>query len=152
MSTFPNDAIPLTDSALFFGGKPRVPPSTDENAFIPLGHVSLDRSSTPSTYTISTFYISTALQGSGLGRAAMQTLDPVASNPPLNARTFLLKTNTREDWQRKEKWVALGRNRPVVSTQNWYERMEYVVYGRREWEWSEVDGEGRTWWASCVFR
>lgn len=74
----PKEALELSDTATSLGGKPRVP---TEESFLPVGHISLytqyeqeglDESiPVPGVYYISTFYVSAALQSSGLGRAAM---------------------------------------------------------------------------------
>jgi GNAT superfamily N-acetyltransferase len=67
----------------------------------------------PGLYFIATFYISAPLQGTGLGRAAMDAVETMATSEPLCAKTLALSTAT-SDCSTEEKWDALGRNPPKV--------------------------------------
>ena len=68
-------------------------------------------------YWIATFYVSSVLQGTGLGRAAMDTVEHMAISEPLCAKTLALSTVANEYEWREEKWkamAALGREPPKV--------------------------------------
>lgn len=112
-TTWPAESTPISDSCSNFGGKPRVP--NPARKFIPVGHISLDsenedpNAADPSRgiYRISSFYISRALQSAGLGRAAMDEIESLATAEPLNARTLTLGTAANEYVGKKEKWEAL---------------------------------------------
>lgn len=66
-------------------------------------------------YWISNFYISRALQGSGLGRAAMDTIENLAISEPLNAKSLALNAINKDDPNRVEKYKALGLQIPPAS-------------------------------------
>jgi ribosomal protein S18 acetylase RimI-like enzyme len=110
---------PISDTALSLGGKPRTP--SPEKTFIPVGHISLDAGSHPEepfeadSYRISTFYISSALQGAGLGNAAMDAVESMAINEPLNAKILWLCTISNTQEEQPGKWEALGRKPGTVS-------------------------------------
>ncbi len=97
-----NEKIHLMDTATSLAGKPRTTRRLAE--FIPVGHISLDfYNEDPSLadpskgiYYISTFYVSRALQGGGLGRAAMDAIEKMAIEPPLSAKVLALDTLSRE--------------------------------------------------------
>lgn len=76
--------------------------------FYPIGHVSLDEDNLdakdfgldlPATgvYWIKTFYVSQALRGKGVGRAAMDMIEAMAVEEPLCAKTLALDTMHRDD-------------------------------------------------------
>lgn len=79
-----------------------------------MGHISLDITEKSNEYLISTFYVSTVLQGSGIGRVAMETVEHMATSPPLSASMVKLMTMANRDFLEKEKWVALGRDTSKV--------------------------------------
>jgi hypothetical protein len=120
LAAFPNEGAALVDSATSLGGKPRTPDAGRK--FIPVGHISLNNEyekpgftdPVPGLYFISTFYISAALQGTGLGRAAMDAVESMANSEPLCAKTLALSSVSRESNERGEKWEALGREPPKV--------------------------------------
>ena len=66
-------------------------------------------------YGISNFYVSRALQGSGLGRAAMDTVENLAISEPLCAKTLALNAINKDDPDREEKYKALGLTIPPAS-------------------------------------
>jgi GNAT superfamily N-acetyltransferase len=66
-------------------------------------------------YWISNFYVSRALQGSGLGRAAMDTVENLAISEPLCAKTLALNAINKDDPEREEKYKALGLTIPPAS-------------------------------------
>jgi hypothetical protein len=122
-SAWPAESMPISDTAASLGGKPRIPNLS--RTFIPVGHISLDSENedpnaadaSRGIYRISSFYISTALQSSGLGRAAMDEIERLAVSEPLNAKTLTLGTVANEYEGKKEKWDAFreeGRVEPKV--------------------------------------
>ena len=114
----------MLDSATSFGGKPWTPAEAGKR-FNPVGHISLNSETVrrspeygnevPGVYYVVTFYISDVLQGAGLGRAAMDVVERMATSEPLCARTLSLNTVAREYPGRDERWAALEREPPKVS-------------------------------------
>ncbi|KAH8803187.1 hypothetical protein F5884DRAFT_498661 [Xylogone sp. PMI_703] len=94
---YPAESTPLLDTASSLGGKPRTPSNT---SFLPVGHISLSTDGTnpeltdasKGIYYISAFYVSNALQGLGLGRAAMDLVEKAVIDPPLSAKVLTLDT------------------------------------------------------------
>ena len=122
---YPQERMPLVDSAISFGGKPRTIP-LPQRVFIPVGHICLGyvgpayqysrpAEDTAGLYWISKFYISHALQGRGLGGAAMDTIEDLAISEPLCAKTLALDSIDKDDPQREEKYKALGLTIPPAS-------------------------------------
>lgn len=66
-------------------------------------------------YWISNFYVSRALQGSGLGSATLDTIESIATSEPLNAKTLAMNAINKYDPGREEKYEALGLPIPPVS-------------------------------------
>ncbi|KAH8679665.1 hypothetical protein BGZ60DRAFT_400400 [Tricladium varicosporioides] len=160
-STYPLEAAPLLDSAFSFGGKPRTIP-LPQTSFVPVGHICLGPPSAnyinigyapnePGMYWISNFYISRALQGSGLGRAAMDTVEKIAISEPLCAKILGLNAINKEDPEMEEKYSALGLTIPPFSNQGWYERRGYQIYKHVEKLFSKVDKTGKEWYWNAVF-
>jgi hypothetical protein len=120
----PEEKDPIVDTAISLAGKPRTTLRLSE-AFIPVGHISLDfynpdpSLANPSKWIfyISTFYVSRALQGGGLGRAAMDAIERMAIEPPLNAKVLALDTLAREQALDDDFWKDedLIGQRPKVS-------------------------------------
>lgn len=109
----------LVDSAVSLGAKDRSP--NRDFHFIPIGHISLDTEyqaagddPIPGTYFIAAFYVSEALQGSGLGRAAMDIVERTAISEPLLAKRLALSTANIDDPQRKARHIAHGKEVPKV--------------------------------------
>ncbi|KAJ8066630.1 hypothetical protein OCU04_005678 [Sclerotinia nivalis] len=158
----PQEKEPLVDSAISFGGKPRDILSP-QRTFIPIGHICLGPPSenylnlgyvsrTEGFYWISNFYISRALQGTGLGKAAMDTVENLAICEPLCASTLGLNTIDKVDPGREEKYKALGLVIPPFSNQEWYERRGYKGYKYVENLFGpKVDSTGKSWYWSAVF-
>jgi len=157
INTYPSEKTDLNDTATSLGGKARS--SRPEFKFLPVGHISLDTEyphsdyepNTPGVYYIAKFYISRALQSSGLGRAAMDKVELSAISEPLNAKILALSTVFAKQKGRKEKLAALGRNLPDVEPEDWYSRRGYVVYKTIEKCWSEVDSTGHEWFWTAVY-
>ncbi|KAI9740026.1 MAG: hypothetical protein M1818_004777 [Claussenomyces sp. TS43310] len=122
---YPQEQEPLLDSAISFGGQSRTIPSP-RRTFTPVGHISLGRGPTDyktsgfaqnaeGLYWISNFYVSRALQGSGLGSAAMDTVENLAISEPLCAKTLAMNAINKDDPDREEKYKALGLTIPPAS-------------------------------------
>lgn len=156
LEAYVEERTPLADSAISLGGKSRSP---THSQFSPIGHISLDSvNSSPELgdrskglYSINTFYISRALQSSGIGRAAMDEVEAMAQREPLNAKTLALLTVANDFPERDEKLKAQGKMRPPISLQDWYERRGYVVFKLDKKAWEEEDLEGKMWPFAAVF-
>ena len=77
-------------------------------SFHPVGHIALDMSypevdkfnfdiPREGVIWIKSLYISAPLQSGGLGRAAIDALEAMATSEPLSARTLMLDTMQRDD-------------------------------------------------------
>lgn len=98
--------------------------------FVPIGHIALDvRSPYTEKYQLNhpldgsavwvkSLWISNPLQAGGLGRAALDTLEAMATASPLNATTLLLDTMQKDDQRRLRPKIKVG-------TQEWYDRRGY---------------------------
>ena len=97
-----------------------------QTTFVPVGHICLGRVSSlyevagfsrdeEGLYGISIFYVSRALQGSGLGRTAMDMIENLAISEPLCARTLALNAINKDDPESEEKYRALGVTIPPAS-------------------------------------
>lgn len=140
MSTYPLEAAPLEDSATSFGGTPRE--GDKEVKFVPVGHISLDTSASldPDTYRIFSFYVSEALRGSGVGRAAMEALERIATSPPISAKTLVLTTLAKSNLKDLEKFAALERPVPKVGfcapfplSTHQQPNLSFPIFFGREW-------------------
>jgi len=152
----PGEAAPILDTATALGGKPRIPSS---QSFNPVGHISLDAESpypdqadaSKGLYCITTFYISRAIQGGGLGRAAMDTIESEAVNEPLCAKILSLDTLANESANRSEMWAEIGMKPPSLSNQDWYGRRGYKVWRFVEGHIQHRDPNGKVWPLDGVF-
>lgn len=101
------EGIPLLDTSVMVRGVAR---NASGNQLFPVGHISLDVENPevkklgleldlPPTdcYWLKTFYVSSALRNQGIGRAAMDIVEIMATEPPLNAKTLALDTVHKED-------------------------------------------------------
>ncbi|KAM5358351.1 hypothetical protein ACJZ2D_015367 [Fusarium nematophilum] len=131
LDLFPSERAPLIDTALSIRAQPRTP---TQEAIYPVGHISLDADNvdaerlnidlpTENVYWIKTFYVSKALRSKGIGRAAMDTVESMAINKPLLAKTLALDTVQKDDARR----LAYEKTGQVPRTVNheWYERRGY---------------------------
>ena len=124
-AAYPSESSSLQDTAPSYGGKPRTIP-LPQASFIPVGHICLgpapahyDDPKEPfaqGSYWISNFYVSRALQFSGLGRAAMDTAERIATSEPLNARILGLNAINKVDPDCEEKYKALNLPIPPVRS------------------------------------
>lgn len=122
--TFKLQAIDkLSDTAQSINAVPR---RASHQAFIPIGHISIDSLNPeanhlnldiPSSgvFWIKTFYVSHTVQGQGIGRAAMDEAEKIAAREPLNAQTLMLDTVERNDQVREEFALATYGSLPKVS-------------------------------------
>ncbi|KAH9210200.1 hypothetical protein DL95DRAFT_343412 [Leptodontidium sp. 2 PMI_412] len=158
-SAYSLESNPLLDTAVSYGGKHRSIPMPQQT-FIPVGHICLgpapsyyDDAKEPfaeGSYWISNFYVSRALQSSGLGRAAMDTAERIATSEPLNARMLGLNAINKVDVGCEEKYEALKLPIPPFSNQGWYERRGYVVYMDIPKAFSKTDSTGKAWYWDAV--
>ena len=85
-----------------------MPRDASNRRFVPVGHISLDAGTSDASelginlpsegvFGISTFFVTRALQGKGIGRAAMDAIESMATGEPLRARTLILTTVQKED-------------------------------------------------------
>ncbi|KAH7157973.1 hypothetical protein B0J13DRAFT_185425 [Dactylonectria estremocensis] len=123
----------LQDTSGSIRGTSRTP---TKESFYPAGHISLDPEN-PGTevfdldvpkkdiYWIKTFFVLRDLHSKGIGRAAMDTVESMAVEAPLCARTLALDT------VQKDNAIALEisrRGQPPKSTAHgWYERRHYQL-------------------------
>jgi GNAT superfamily N-acetyltransferase len=132
MSDISQDKSPLVDTAESLRAKPRKPTHTK---FYPVGHISLDDRNEKTgnfvldlpkegVYWIKTFYVSKALRSKGIGRAAMDIVESMATEEPLCAKTLALDTAEKEMQKKlyrekngKELGVSLGRCECLQSTE-----------------------------------
>lgn len=120
-SRHPKEKDPISDTATSLLQAPRTP--SVHTPFIPVGHISLDSENpydstladkSQHLYCITTFYISHALQSTGLGSAAMDAVELLAVKPPLRAQALALDTMAKERHDDVELWHAFGTERPKV--------------------------------------
>lgn len=84
-----------------------------------LEHLNLDVPDTGVIW-IKTLYVSNVLQSSGVGRAAMDALEDMATAEPFCATTLMLDTISKEDQARVDFATAFYGHVPKVSTSPWY--------------------------------
>ncbi|GJC96762.1 hypothetical protein ColKHC_05588 [Colletotrichum higginsianum] len=143
---------PILDTAQSIRAVSRTP---RETPFHPVGHISLDvdnphakRLNLPipkeNVYWIKSLYVSFALQSAGIGRAAMDMVESMATSEPLCARTLMLDTVSKEDQLRKESAVVAAGKLPVTPTHAWYERRGYRLIWTENnfYGFPETDGDG----------
>ncbi|KAK8055612.1 hypothetical protein PG993_000839 [Apiospora rasikravindrae] len=162
---FPGEAAPLRDSSRSILGRPHtVHPDiaaavTGGNSFVPVGHISLDgwhadpslhTSAANGVYSLTTFYVSQAMQGVGIGGAAVAECERMAKED-FGANTMTLDTISNEDVAADSpRRIALNRPIQKVTNQDWYMRRGYEVYQRRPNSWFDTDATGKQWWCTAV--
>ncbi|KFY29155.1 hypothetical protein V493_02510 [Pseudogymnoascus sp. VKM F-4281 (FW-2241)] len=146
---YPNESTAIYDSAVSIGGHQRDFSSSSSASFIPVGHISIDTIASTVVPTrlladpkerrlhISSFYVSNAIQGGGIGGAAMRAAERMAA-VVLGARVLTLDTvdkrvflpvaeggiNGGVDSYLKYRRMEV----PKFSVQSWYEKMDYEVF------------------------
>lgn len=120
-------SVPLEDTCQTLRSTVTIPSG---KTFVPIGHIALDTMQPAadkfnldiprdgSAVWIKSFWISNALQSGGLGRAALDTLEAMATQAPLSATTLLLDTLEETDQIRLRPYIK-------VSNQAWYRRRGY---------------------------
>ncbi|ROV98156.1 hypothetical protein VPNG_08593 [Cytospora leucostoma] len=124
-----------------------------------IGHISLDSEAHPpdlelanpidkSVLTINTLFILPEHRGGGIGRAAIEALEKVATVEPYgsrNCRTVALTTLSRrygedDEWRAiYEKLVGVEAPKRGKANEDWYTRMGYVKW-KDEGLWDGPDG------------
>ncbi|KAJ5591841.1 uncharacterized protein N7459_002210 [Penicillium hispanicum] len=123
----------LQDTAVAINAVPREP---TQKSFIPVGHISLDNGNpdaakidlglpTEGVFWIKTFYVSQSIQGQGIGRAAMDEVEDMATREPINAKILMLDTVQKDDQRRNEHAKANHGGAPKVTNEEWYSRRGY---------------------------
>jgi GNAT superfamily N-acetyltransferase len=173
----PKEATPLQDSAVAVGGRPRDSSSSRLlEPFMPVGHISVDTvASTPEPttlladpanhrYHLSALYISSAIQGGGIGSATMEAAEHMAATV-LGATIITLDTwdrrlitdDSKTEWREKFEYYsppALGP--PKFDPQGWYQRLGYKVIKEIQ-EFDERSGyclkreDGKAWCIPSVY-
>lgn len=151
---YPKDATPLVDTASTIRAVARTAPGV---SFRPVGHIAVDDSQ-PALLTygfdipvvgafwIKSLYISYPLQSAGVGRAAMDAIEKLATEPPLSARHLLIDTLHREDQLNEEIALAYHGAVPKVANQDWYARRGYRLIGEILNHYNDgEDSEGKKW-------
>ncbi|KAM7224235.1 hypothetical protein V8F06_000016 [Rhypophila decipiens] len=152
MEKYPEDAIPLADTASTIFKNPRLPPTVE---FFPVGHVGLAyrpeknaKIGLPPDIPISWLtgiYTSWALQGVGIGYATMQIAEKTAADIGTSKGqgkvTMVLDTITAsfqfDETYKRLYYEERGLEVPKISLQQWYEKQGYVQF--------HDDPEGNTW-------
>ena len=109
------------------------PRSGTGRSFNPIGHVSLDdddvaarslgldlASRADGAFWIKCLYVSTTIQGGGVGRQAMDRVEKEAAQTPLNARFLLLDTCHKDMFLREDFCNAIFGGVPKVSLSSFY--------------------------------
>ncbi|KAJ5936677.1 hypothetical protein N7466_003127 [Penicillium verhagenii] len=149
----------LRDTAQSINAIPRKP---SHKAFVPVGHISLDaqnpeakhidlKSALTGAFWIKSFYVSRAIQSQGVGRAAMDEVEKMATRAPLNGQTLILDTIQRDDALREEFAIATTGSIPKVPNQDWYARRGYHVIQTVQNYYKITDRNGRFWDTKTVF-
>ncbi|KAJ4248469.1 hypothetical protein NW762_012806 [Fusarium torreyae] len=126
ISTLSQERQSLQDTSRSFPGGREAP---SLNSFSPIGHIALAKSNVDANSLklnlpendvcwIKTLYIAHALQGEGIGRAAMDIIEGMAAEAPLNAKTLALDTVFREDQLKEEWFLSQGQSPRKVSSPN----------------------------------
>ncbi|KAI1752697.1 hypothetical protein F4782DRAFT_111955 [Xylaria castorea] len=149
----------LSDSSSTILGRPHKPDPLIP-LFHPIGHIALDAvthkpeletSLSNGVLSLMNFYISTALQGLGLGGVALECCEKMAKKE-FGAKAITLDTIANEEVRADSpRRIALKRPMPIVTVQDWYSRRGYKVYHRKEVAWYDVDDTGKEWPVSGVY-
>ncbi|KAI8299735.1 hypothetical protein K4K59_002055 [Colletotrichum sp. SAR11_240] len=156
---FPKEKEPLKDTATSLRATPRTPTGI---TFHPVGHISLDvdnpaakRLQLPipseNLYWIKSLYVSYALQSAGIGRAAMDEVEGMATSEPLCAKVLMLDTVAKEDQHREELFQHLDGRPPAMSTELWYARRGYNVIWKELNFYPDFDKDGNPLGRHTVF-
>ncbi|KAF2155438.1 hypothetical protein K461DRAFT_311689 [Myriangium duriaei CBS 260.36] len=148
LAKFMKDQTFLQDTATSIRNVARKPSGKD---FCAIGHVSLDTENTtigylnldpiPESYWITSFFIDYSLQSLGFGRSVMDTVEGMATDPPLSAKTLVLDTLHRDD----QVMIAVKYHgqEPKISNQAWYERRGYRLFFTAQNHYRNPDKNGQ---------
>ncbi|KAM0811421.1 hypothetical protein AB5N19_11777 [Seiridium cardinale] len=157
---YPNEATPLQDSCRLVLSRPRAPDDARLAHFLPIGHISLDAwtadpelraSASDGVYSVMSFYISDALQKSGLGAAALSSCERMAATE-YGAKKITLGTISNEECTPDNpRRIAMGKTKISKPTvQDWYTGRGYKMYLRQPDAWFETDPTGKSWGVVCA--
>lgn len=113
----------MTDTAKTLRAKPR---NATGRVFNPIGHIALDDEDPAAealgldfakdgAYWIKCLYVSKTIHGGGVGRQAMDKIEREAIDPPLNAKSLILDTVCKADFERDDFCQAYYGGKPKVS-------------------------------------
>ncbi|KAI1827215.1 hypothetical protein F4861DRAFT_437702 [Xylaria intraflava] len=158
-AAFPGEVEALLDTAQAVLGRPHKPDPLIP-FFHPVGHVTLstiavkqelETSPSKGILSITGFYISTVLQGNGLGAAALRHTEKMAKDE-LGAKTITLETIANESCRADSpRMIALKRPAQAFTKEDWYLRLGYSIYNYKEASWFDVDDTGKEWPTKSVF-
>ncbi|KAI0186118.1 hypothetical protein EV127DRAFT_484482 [Xylaria flabelliformis] len=152
-AAYPGEVEALLDTGLTILGRPHKPDPLIP-FFHPIGHIALNAiNSEPELETslsngvlsLVNFYISTALQGLGLGGVALEYCENMAKEE-FGVKAITLGTIANEEVRADSpRRIALKRPMPIVTNQDWYSRRGYKLYHRKEAAWVDTDETGKEW-------
>ncbi|PSK33429.1 E3 ubiquitin-protein ligase ubr1 [Elsinoe australis] len=151
---FPKEMNPVIDTASGIGDHPREPTL---KKFVPVGHIGLEKVTASevaelglpqSCLWIKALFVSWALQGRSVSRAAMSQAEQIACCSPFNATITALECITEEfqasEWYLKKQYDDVGIPRPQISNVVLYGKLGYQRYLQRSEEWlDEATGKPR---------
>ncbi|KAF9887101.1 hypothetical protein FE257_010595 [Aspergillus nanangensis] len=136
--------------------------SSPSDGPIRAGHISLDSYADPPDQelaredrhilTIQNFFVAPQYRAFGVGRAAMDQLEAMATQEPYGSRAcqyLAVTTKTKRYYYDEDApgiegtgiWAATGEERPKFSTVDWYERRGYVCWkSEARWPTTTTDG------------
>ncbi|KAJ5748821.1 uncharacterized protein N7511_010517 [Penicillium nucicola] len=130
--------------------------------FTPIGHISLDSKNveiehldldlpSENIFWIKTFYIRQHIQGQGIGRAAMNEVETMAVQEPLNAKTLMLDTVQKDDQKNEEFANVTYGGIPKTTNEEWYSRRGYRLVKTVQNFYRVADKNGKIWDIKTVF-
>ncbi|KAJ5637027.1 hypothetical protein N7490_006906 [Penicillium lividum] len=149
----------LYDTADSVNGSTRV---ASQKAFVPIGHISLDSKNkdadrigldipSEGVFWIKSFFILQTIQGQGIGRAAMDAVEDMATREPLRAQTLMLDTVTSQHQRREDFAVSTYGAVPKITNQEWYSRRGYMPIKIVPNYYDVWDANGDRWDIEIVF-
>ncbi|KAJ5634979.1 uncharacterized protein N7484_008292 [Penicillium longicatenatum] len=149
----------LYDTADSVNGRSRV---ASREAFAPIGHISLDSKNKDAdrvgldiplegVFWIKSFFILQTIQGQGIGRAAMDAVENMATREPLCAQTLMLDTVTSKHQQREDFAISTYGAVPKITNQDWYGRRGYMPIKIVPNYYDVWDANGDRWDIEIVF-
>lgn len=153
------DREKLLDTATSIYAAKREPTQAE---FIPIGHIGLDSKNkkaeeldleipSEGAFWIKSFFVLHDFQGKGIGRVAMDEIERIAAQDPLNARILMLDTVERGDALREEFAKATYGGLQKVPNQDWYSRRGYRSLGIVQNYYHIKDKNGKVWDTKTIF-